>query len=141
MQSQYTENQADVRNVILQCIEALRTWDRATIARFFADDPRAIHFGTAADEKYVGGAAYLQAMEQQHTVTLPDVDFDFLPGSPVIETFHDIAWVVGEARLSGTLPNRRYFQIDTRITSILKKLQWVWQIEHSHFSVGVPSPA
>jgi ketosteroid isomerase-like protein len=137
MQPHYSLEHEEVREVIRRCIDALRQWDRAAMARIFADDPRAIHYGTAADEKYIGGAAYLQAMERQHTVTIPDVEFDFLPGSPAIETQDGIAWVVGDARLSGTSPTRHYFQIDTRITFILRKQDDRWQIVHSHFSIPV----
>ena len=140
MQQSSDGEEETIRQVIYQCIVALRGWDRTTIARIFANDPHAIHFGTAADEKYIGGAAYIHAMEQQHIVSFPDVEFDFLPGSPAIERHQSVAWVVGDARLSGTGHNHRYFHIDTRLTFILKKLEQDWQIVHSHFSVGVPAP-
>jgi|GEM_PF-5316468 len=133
--------QEEIEYLIHACLTALKTWDRAALARIFADDPTAIHFGTAAEEKYVGGAAYLHAMERQRTKTIPEIDFDFLPGSPVIQSSGDVAWVVGDARLSGVTATRHYFHIDTRITFVLQLRDDRWQIVHSHFSIGVPSPS
>jgi len=95
----------EVRQVIRDWLIAARAWDRAALERIFADDPTAIHFGTASDETYIGSAAYVRAMEQQHTATIPDMAFDFLPGSPVVQARDNVAWVVGQARISGTTPH------------------------------------
>jgi ketosteroid isomerase-like protein len=130
----------EVRQVIRACLVASRTWNQEAMAQIFASDPQAIHFGTAAEETYVGGATYLHAMQQQHTQTIPDMAFDFLPGSPVVQARDNVAWVVGEARISGTTAHQRYFQFNTRVTFILEKLADVWQIVHSHYSIGVPTP-
>jgi ketosteroid isomerase-like protein len=131
----------EVSQVIRECLAASRAWDGAALARIFASDSHAIHFGTAADETYIGGATYLHAMERQHTATIPDMAFDFLPGSPVVQARDNVAWVVGEARISGTTANGRYFQFNTRVTFILEKLDDRWQIVHSHYSIGVLPPA
>lgn len=131
----------EVSQVIRACLAASRAWDGAALAQIFASDSHAIHFGTAADETYIGGANYLKAMEHQHTATIPDMAFDFLPGSPVVQARDNVAWVVGEARISGTTAQHRYFQFHTRVTFILEKLGDVWQIVHSHYSIGVPPPA
>lgn len=130
----------EVRQVIRECLAASRTWDRATMSRIFASDPHAIHFGTAAEETYIGGETYLGAMEKQHTHTIPDMEFDFLPGSPVVQARDNVAWVVGEARISGTI-NHRYFQVNTRVSFVLEKLEDTWRIVHSHYSIGVPVPS
>ncbi len=139
MQTQHLGEVEEVRWVIRQCLDALRTWDRDTLASIFDPEMQCIHFGTAADEHYVGGVAYLRAVEQQHTVTIPDIEFEFLPGYPSIQTRDNVAWVVGEARVSGTSPAQRYFQIVTRITFILEKQDDSWRIVHSHYSIGVPT--
>jgi ketosteroid isomerase-like protein len=140
MQIQQSDS-VEVEHIIRQCIGALRTWDRAKLAEIFADSPQSIHFGTSADECYIGGAAYLRAMERQRQVSIPDIEFDFLPGSPVIQMSGDVAWAVGNARIAGTTATHRYFHIDTRLTFILQKLDDRWQIVHSHYSVGVPGPS
>ena len=80
----------EVRQVIRECLQAARTWDNATMSQIFANDPHAIHFGTAAEETYLGGDAYLRAMREQHTSTIPDMEFDFLPGSPVVQAQIDL---------------------------------------------------
>ena len=129
----------EVRQVIRECLNASRTWDNITMTRIFANDTQAIHFGTAAEETYHGGEAYLRAMREQHTSTIPDMEFDFLPGSPAVQTRDNVAWVVGEARISGTA-NQRYFQFNTRVSFVLEKLDGVWRIVHSHYSIGVPVP-
>jgi uncharacterized protein (TIGR02246 family) len=131
----------EVRQVIRNWLAAARAWDRAALERLFADDPTAIHFGTASDETYIGSATYLRAMEQQHTATIPDMAFDFLPGSPVVQARDNVAWVVGQARISGTTPHHRYFQFDTRVTFVLERIEGAWRIVHSHYSIGVPAPA
>jgi ketosteroid isomerase-like protein len=130
-----------VRQVIRAWLAASQAWDRATMQQLFGDDPQAIHFGTAADETYIGSAAYLGAMERQHTLTIPDMAFDFLPGSPVIRARDGVAWVMGQARISGTLPNRHYFQFETRITFVLEKFDDTWRVVHTHYSIGVSTPA
>lgn len=140
MLAQHLGEVEEVRWVIRECLDALRTWDQATLTRIFAADSAAIHFGTAAPETYVGSAAYLRAMEEQHTLTIPDMEFEFLPGSPEIQARAGIAWVVGEARVSGTMPNRRYFQFNTRISFVLEKIAEDWKIVHSHYSIGVATP-
>ena len=131
----------EVSQIIRVYLAASRAWDQETIAQIFAGDAHAIHFGTAADETYIGGASYLQAMKQQHTTTIPDMAFDFLPGSPVVQARDNVAWVVAEARISGTTAKGRYFQFNTRLTFVLEKIDDAWQIVHSHYSIGVPPPA
>ncbi len=131
----------EVRQAIHAWLAAARAWDSTAMMQIFADDPTAIHFGTAADETYVGSATYLRAMKEQHTHTIPDMAFDFLPGSPVIQARDNVAWVVGEARISGTTSNHRYFQFHTRVTFVLEKIDAAWRIIHSHYSIGVPAPA
>jgi ketosteroid isomerase-like protein len=131
----------EVRQVIRAWLTAASNWDQAAMEQIFATDPHAIHFGTASDETYIGSETYLRAMAKQHTVTIPDMAFDFLPGSPVIQARDNVAWVVGEARISGTMPNHRYFQFNTRVTFVLEKINGAWRIVHSHYSIGVASPA
>lgn len=136
MLTQQTAEIEEVRWAVRECLEALRTWDSATLARIFDRDPAAVHYGTAEDEAYIGGETYLRAMERQHTVTIPDMEFAFLPGSPIIQARENVAWVVGQARISGTL-NHHYFMVNTRVSFILEKHGDPWQIVHSHFSIGV----
>ncbi len=128
----------EVRWVIREALDALRAWDSDTIARLFASDDDAVHFGTAAEETYVGGAAYMRAMEQQHTVDIPDIEFEFLPGSPVIKVAGAVAWAVGQARISGTMPNQRHFMLYTRVTFVLEQRHGNLQFVHTHFSQGAP---
>lgn len=140
MQAQQLAEVEEVRWVIHECLGALRAWDGATLARIFDADPQAIHFGTASDELYIGGSTYLAAMERLHTQTIPDVEFEFLPGFPIIQSRDAMAWATGKALVSGTAPNGRYFEIQTRITFILEKNKGAWQIVHSHYSIGVSTP-
>ena len=110
------------------------------IARIFDPDAQAIHIGTAADEFYIGGAAYVQVMERTHTQTIPDLQIEFAPGFPAIQTRSAWAWATGQALVSGTAPNGRYFAFPTRLTFVLEKAADRWQIVHSHYSIGVPTP-
>jgi ketosteroid isomerase-like protein len=131
----------EVRQVIRAWLTAASNWDQTAMEQLFASDPQAIHFGTASDETYIGSETYLHAMAKQHTSTIPDMAFDFLPGSPAIQARDNVAWVVGEARISGTTANHRYFQFNTRVTFVLEKVTGVWRIVHSHYSIGVAAPA
>ncbi len=140
MQTQHIAEIEEVRWVIRECLRALRGWDRETLHQIFDEDSAAIHFGTAQDEMYVGGATYLQAIERLHTETIPDIEFDFLPGSPIIQTRDTVAWAVGQARVSGTTPTGHYFEIPTRLSFVLEKNASGWQIVHSHYSIGVSTP-
>jgi ketosteroid isomerase-like protein len=130
----------EVRWVINEALNALKSWDRDTVARIFASDDDAIHFGTAADEVYVGGSTYIRAMERQHTVEIPDVEFEFIPGTLVIKAHDAVGWAIGQARISGTMPNGRHFMLYTRITFVLEQRPEGWQIVHTHFSQGAPRP-
>ena len=124
------EELTELKELYLQCCEAMSRGDYLFFARRFSQKEGVLAIGTDPTEWLEGYAAIAGVFKSQLEQA---GGFLVLPGTPRSHRDGSIGWVAGRPAIK--LPNGS--EIPARLTAVFQQDQGDWKIVQWHFSVGI----
>jgi ketosteroid isomerase-like protein len=133
MTTQRAIEEADIRQRIDNCVEALHAMDLEGVMALYAPD--LVSFDIAPPLRHVGAAAKRKQWVDAFAMYQPPFGYEIR--DVTITVGDDVAFGYSLNRVSGTLRNGHRSDFWLRWTACFRKIEGNWLIAHDHVSVPV----